>query len=614
MRCNFIKFGIILSLISGFQPCLSQNLEKTLDQDLWVSKTDNKETAEPDLLILYTITCGNRGSTDALDIVVIDVIPCYTEYDKDNTSPEPENTEIMGDDGRMVITWHISEIPANSSYEEPIILAVKIFDQIRLPIGTTTLVNNVTIHNNLEWDMGSDETKIIAMPDLYIEKSDGVPSAQPGDSLTYSIIFQNKGNYDAQQIVIMDTIPEDFTTFISATPPRYTLTDNQIIEWQLNTIPAHSPIDTFQVTIKISSLMPLGTTRLTNIASISTRNDERDSTNNRDEDNTDVNAKRDLEITKKDDNRESARPGDLLMYEIEFRNTGNMTADSVVLKDDLPLYTYFHSCSSGGVYDPDNNSVLWYIGTVPPNSGITKKWVKVVVYNASILPEEVSLTNKVIISSKSDEDNKNNNKKTDNTIIRGDPFQISVEARSKDGNDIYRNTDVLFEITSSKPVDPSDWNLKAISPDGVSHAVDISGFSLQPDIPFIKSFKPDEVGEWKVSVSATNIFGEEADAEDDFMVKGPCYIKPMGNIFYPEKDHEIVIAYGIGAPGQASIRVYTIAGDLVRNLFDEYTNEVEGYRFWDGRNDKNEPVASGVFIITLESELKSDWKKIIVIR
>jgi flagellar hook assembly protein FlgD len=91
------------------------------------------------------------------------------------------------------------------------------------------------------------------------------------------------------------------------------------------------------------------------------------------------------------------------------------------------------------------------------------------------------------------------------------------------------------------------------------------------------------------------------------------YLKIMHNTFNPEHD-ELPIRYAIGLPGHAVIRVYSAAGELVRAVFDGFLDHIEGATTWDGRNDAGTLVASGVFVITIESPSFQKWEKVIVIR
>jgi hypothetical protein len=59
----------------------------------------------------------------------------------------------------------------------------------------------------------------------------------------------------------------------------------------------------------------------------------------------------------------------------------------------------------------------------------------------------------------------------------------------------------------------------------------------------------------------------------------------------------------------ATIRIYTIAGELVREI--EYTNET-GRAIWDGRNDAGNRVASGIYLMFIDSPRGTEILKVAV--
>ena len=67
-----------------------------------------------------------------------------------------------------------------------------------------TPANNTAIDNN---------TVLAPQADLSITKTDGVTSATPGGSVTYSIVASNAGPSDDPTVSVTDTFPADLTCF-----------------------------------------------------------------------------------------------------------------------------------------------------------------------------------------------------------------------------------------------------------------------------------------------------------------------------------------------------------------------------------------------------------------
>ena len=56
--------------------------------------------------------------------------------------------------------------------------------------------------------------------------------------------------------------------------------------------------------------------------------------------------------------------GDQLTYLLDYRNYGSLDAKDVVIVENVPKDFVFVSASNGGVYNPENHTVTWNIGTV----------------------------------------------------------------------------------------------------------------------------------------------------------------------------------------------------------------------------------------------------------
>ncbi|HPP88547.1 MAG TPA: T9SS type A sorting domain-containing protein, partial [bacterium] len=67
----------------------------------------------------------------------------------------------------------------------------------------------------------------------------------------------------------------------------------------------------------------------------------------------------------------------------------------------------------------------------------------------------------------------------------------------------------------------------------------------------------------------------------------------------------------IGLPANAKIEIYDILGQLVDEC-EPLTNQ--GMVIWDAYNKKGEKVASGVYLVVIESPLGKKVKKLAIIR
>jgi hypothetical protein len=76
------------------------------------------------------------------------------------------------------------------------------------------------------------------------------------------------------------------------------------------------------------------------------------------------------------------------------------------------------------------------------------------------------------------------------------------------------------------------------------------------------------------------------------------------------------IDYSIKEKGHVSIKIYNVAGQLVRTLVNEVKiPKTEGYSVvWDGRNDTNDPVSTGVYFCRLVAKNFANTKKMVLLK
>ena len=76
---------------------------------------------------------------------------------------------------------------------------------------------------------------------------------------------------------------------------------------------------------------------------------------------------------------------------------------------------------------------------------------------------------------------------------------------------------------------------------------------------------------------------------------------------------QLAINYSLCAPGSCSIKIYNTAGEKVRTLTDSSQN-IGVYQLpWDGRNDKQAYVASGVYLIVFTEPLGIHYGRVMIV-
>ena len=177
-------------------------------------------------------------------------------------------------------------------------------------------------------------------------------SANPGDSVAYHLGIRNNGNVTATAVTVKDIMPQ-YMTYETGTTYYYTQAHPEGVKLPDTiyttgvSIPDMVPGDagvtyvTYRATVSIS--IPAGSWELINTAKVFQNGVEKD----QDQAKVIVTAARGMVIDKKVSNGTSwveentAKLGDEVAYRIIIRNTGNIYANNVRVRDVLPVYVSY---------------------------------------------------------------------------------------------------------------------------------------------------------------------------------------------------------------------------------------------------------------------------------
>ena len=60
----------------------------------------------------------------------------------------------------------------------------------------------------------------------------------------------------------------------------------------------------------------------------------------------------------------AALKGETVRFNVEVRNTGDITLEDVVIKDRIPYYVEFANAEEKASYNDPQREVVWYIGNL----------------------------------------------------------------------------------------------------------------------------------------------------------------------------------------------------------------------------------------------------------
>jgi len=169
------------------------------EADISVTKTD--DGFDPTLagnLIQYTITVINGGPSDAVDVILTDIVPselkspAYSIDGGNGWNPWPGS-------------WSLGTLDPGSSKE------VLIRDQVD-PAATGSIINTASVNAatfdpNTDNNVASEQTTLQAKADLSITKEDSTDPVFAGQALTYTITVANAGPSDAVNVIVTDNVP-----------------------------------------------------------------------------------------------------------------------------------------------------------------------------------------------------------------------------------------------------------------------------------------------------------------------------------------------------------------------------------------------------------------------
>lgn len=222
----------------------------------------------------------------------------------------------------------------------------------------------------------------VLLPDLLtanksvglLSDADGSGNASPGDTLRYTVTVTNSGSINAVNAIFSDTLDVN----VSPVPGSVSTTQGTILDGNdagdsrilidLGVIPpAGTATITFDITI--NTPLPSGTTNITNTATLWGSNFHTVTTN---QTTTPVFATPDLTLTTTD-LRDTAQPGQLLVYSLWITNTGNQAATGIIVTGTLPANTTFAGADYSGLLV--GNVVSWTIPSLPGGASLSRAMV-----------------------------------------------------------------------------------------------------------------------------------------------------------------------------------------------------------------------------------------------
>ncbi|MBI3977289.1 MAG: DUF11 domain-containing protein [Chloroflexi bacterium] len=320
--------------------------------------------------VTFTIMYQNLAAVPATGVRITETLPISTTF---LWTSAPTATQTV-----TQVVWSIGDLPGNSS---PGYITLVLLVDPNAPVFNTTsrsLTNRVDIGGDQPESTTYNNTDTFVLyvqenrPDLYVNKWAPFGSTvYQGQTVTFTIEYRNSGAAPATGVRITDTLPVS-TTFVSASVTPTVQTDGQVA-WSIGSLPGNSNYTYITLVLRVDQDAPLYASplwqRLTNRVDIGGDLAETNTANNSDTSDVSVyEYKPDLYASKYTSPYVyNVSPGQLITYQIQYRNQGAAPATGVRLTDTLPVSTTFVSASVTPTAVTDNQ-VVWTVGDLPGNS------------------------------------------------------------------------------------------------------------------------------------------------------------------------------------------------------------------------------------------------------
>jgi uncharacterized repeat protein (TIGR01451 family) len=384
------------------QPALEATKQASLFRD-----ADNNGVVSPGDTILYDITIRNTGNADATGVTYSDTPDSKTTLVVGSVQTSV-GAVTSGNTGTPPVTVNIGSIPAGASA----MISYQVTINTPLQAGVVQVVNQgIVSSNELPPVPTNDPTTpnpgdptivpVVAAPVLAATKTDSLlidtlpAGASSGDTLLYQVTINNTGNTAATSVIFNDA-PDSNTTLVVGsvqtnlgTVTKGNTAGDTSLSVDIGTLPVGASVAiSFRVTI--NTPVPAGVTQVANQGIVSAGNsptgltDDPDTAAPGDPTITPIafapiiDATKTAQLFDDVDGDGVTSPGDILLYNVTIRNSGNTAATAVVFTD-LPdsnteLVVGSAQTSQGTVTQGNtagDTAVGVNIGTIPPGASVT---------------------------------------------------------------------------------------------------------------------------------------------------------------------------------------------------------------------------------------------------
>jgi uncharacterized repeat protein (TIGR01451 family) len=384
---------------------------KPTQADLHLTKTVNKEAPAVGTQVVWTLTVTNKGPDTAWNTVVKDELPeglSFVSASADGFDATKGQWNVghlkNGETAQVEIVTHVDSASGTDYVNRAIAssstadenpdnnTALASIDPVEAPIVKPSKPNTEECEPVFVCGCCCDSEKPPEHgADLQIQKWVGNPTPDYGSEVVWTLVVENLGPEDAENVVVNDMLPGGLEYIAgSATMGEF---DNSLGIWDIGDLASGS-----SAVLQITTIATDAEFAQVNIAMVSSETEDSDFSNNIDHASIEA-VGADLVIEKSVSDT-APNLGDTVTWTIDVVNKGPDTAEKVIVSDTLPDGVTFLTASSDQF---DVESGEWSIGDLAAGEGAT------LTFDVSVDEADGPQVNVAVVSSDTAEINPDDN-------------------------------------------------------------------------------------------------------------------------------------------------------------------------------------------------------------
>ena len=412
--------------------------------DLAITKSDSADPVHVGDSFDYMLGVTNGGPSAATNVTVTDTLPSQVSYN-DGASDSRCNETAPG-----TVTCTEANLAASAGTSFTL--------NVTADAPAAPATNNASVSADQDDlvpgnDSASQDTTILAVADLSIDKTASADPVQAGDAYTYDLAVDNNGPNDATNLAVTDTLPSEVTYNDGTSDPRCDLTTPPSTVTCTDASLASGAGTSFTIAVTADS----PASPAVNNASVAA--DEADFVpgNNSDSEDTTILPSADLEVVALGESADPVLVGEDFNYMIEIGNNGPQDATNVKTVDLLPPEVTYDDANSDPRCDlTDPQKVTCTEASLP--QGVATVFTIAVTANA---PASPAVNNVSVTGDQGDPTPGNNSASVDTTILApAADLEVVALGESADPVLVGEDFDYMIEIGNNGPQDAT--NVKTI--------------------------------------------------------------------------------------------------------------------------------------------------------